>query len=198
MNEDMKQQNIAASPKILFAAITMIIVNVAFVIGVIRYWPGWESKWIALWVVFMTGFYPFIGWLSFSAVVGQLIQSENHKHTTGRSEYVDDIILTNLKSPTIHVADSGLVMASIVVSASHWQMFRSNFRRIIGGRIPTLQKTIDWGRKEVIVRLKEKAKTQGWTQLHNVRIETSIIGNVSSGKGLKTELHAYATGARNT
>ena len=199
MSENIHQQHSGISLKVLISATIILSLNLAFVMGAILFlWPGWKSGFAVWWVVFMTSVYPFIGWLSFSATVGHAIDSENQKDTMARSEYVDDIIMTNLKTPTMSAVDSGLVMASIVVAASHWQLFRSNFRRIIGGRVPILRKPLEWGRKEVIVRLKEQAKQSGWTQLHNVRIETSIIGNVANGKGLKTELHAYATGARNT
>jgi len=199
MSENIHLKHSGVSLNVLVTATVILFLNLAFVMGAILFlWPGSESGFVILWVVFMTSVYPFIGWFSFSAAVGHAIDSENQKDTMARSEYVDDIIMTNLKTPTMSAADSGLVMASIVVAASHWQLFRSGFRRIIGGRVPILQKPLDWGRKEVIVRLKEQAKQSGWTQLHNVRIETSIIGNVANGKGLKTELHAYATGARNT
>ena len=201
MGGNIHHKHSGISLNVIMAATVILFLNSAFVIGSILFlWPGFEDKsWrVGAWILFMTSVYPFIGWLSFSAAVGHTIQSENQKDTAARNEYVDDIIMTNLKSPTMSGADCGLVMASIVVAASHWQSFRSNYRRIIGGEVPILRKPLEWGRKEVIVRLKEQAKQSGWTQLHNVRIETSIIGNVAQGKGLKTELHAYATGARNT
>ena len=166
------------------------MVNIVLVAGLILFLPVW------LWGVL--ALYPYPAWLGFSATVGHVIQSENRKDTAARSEFVDDIIMTNLKSPTLNVSDSGLVMASIVVAASHWQTTKSIYRQFVGGKVPALKKPLEWGRDEVIVRLKEKAKLQGWTQLHNIRLETSVIGNVARGKGLKTELHAYATGARNT
>ncbi|MEL6500540.1 MAG: heavy metal-binding domain-containing protein, partial [Cyanobacteria bacterium J06623_1] len=75
--------------------------------------------------------------------------------------------------------------------------FASSLRNLIGGRMIVYESLLDRGRREALLRMKEQAIGWGATQVVNVRLETSNIGNQTSGKGLVAiEVIAYGTAIR--
>ena len=148
--------------------------------GIERYW----------WVLLYFWWLPV---LIFLGIISKLIYRLNVKNTEKRSLELDNIVLTNLRNPLEEVDSAMLLSSNIVISVSYIQRFFATFRFLIGGRIRTIEPLFDWGRKEVLVRLKEQAKIKfGINQIHNVRIETSSIGTF--GKSSRFEIIAYGTG----
>ncbi len=93
--------------------------------------------------------------------------------------------------------EAALFLGSVVVSADYFKMFASSLRNLVGGRVVVYESVLDRGRREAILRMKEQAISWGATQVVNVRLETSTIGNRTSGKGLVAiEVTAYGTGIR--
>ena len=84
-----------------------------------------------------------------------------------------------------------------MVSADYFKMFASALRNLVGGRVVVYESVLDRGRREAVLRMKEQAIAWGATQVVNVRLETSTIGNRTGGKGLVAiEVTAYGTGVR--
>ena len=93
--------------------------------------------------------------------------------------------------------ETALFLGSVVVSADYFKMFASALRNLVGGRVVVYESILDRGRREAILRMKEQAISWGATQVVNVRLETSTIGNQTGSKGLAAiEVVAYGTGIR--
>ena len=97
-----------------------------------------------------------------------------------------------------NIKDSGLIMANVTMGASWAQVFFAGFKSLIGGKIDSCKKVLTHGRNEALQRLREQAIAQGWSEVINVRIETSsIMANVDKGKqGGFFEVIAYGTGIK--
>ncbi len=110
-----------------------------------------------------------------------------------------DMLSTTQKPQIIdNVEDSGLIMVNVTMGASWAQVFFAGFKSLIGGRIDSYKKVLTHGRNEALQRLREQAIAQGWSEVINVRIETSnIMANVDKGKrGGFFEVIAYGTGVK--
>jgi len=98
------------------------------------------------------------------------------------------------------INESRLLVANITVGPSWWQLFLGGIRSIFGGNIVSFDKVLAYGRSEVMQRLREQAIGEGWDEVLNVRVETSMVMNkVSGGKQNKRgtlEFLAYGTGIR--
>ena len=91
-------------------------------------------------------------------------------------------------------------MANISVGPSWWQLFLGGIKSIFGGQIQSFDKILAYGRNEVMQRLREQALGEGWNEVINVRVETSMVMNKVKGKQQNKmgtlEFVAYGTGIR--
>ncbi len=85
-----------------------------------------------------------------------------------------------------------------VVALDYFKMFFAGLKKIFGGRIQSYETLLDRGKREAILRLKQKARENGVDIIVNLRIETSSIGQTAGQKkGLGCiEVFAYATGIK--
>lgn len=85
---------------------------------------------------------------------------------------------------------------SCVVALDYFKMFFTSIKKLLGGRIQSYETLLDRGRREAILRLKEKAKKENVDLIINLRIETSSIGQTAGQKGGlgSVEVFVYATG----
>jgi len=89
------------------------------------------------------------------------------------------------------VAKAEFVSGSVVISHDHFKRLLAALRKIFGGEIKAYVSLVDRGRREAILRLKEKC--QDADLIVNLRIDTSSIAKGRS-KGLGTvEVFAYGT-----
>lgn len=90
-----------------------------------------------------------------------------------------------------------LVMGECVVALDYFKMIAAGLKTIFGGRITSYETLIDRGRREAVLRMKERAAKAGCSIIINMRIETSSIGqDANHKKGLgSVEVFAYGTGA---
>ena len=112
----------------------------------------------------------------------------------------DNLSTLSTPVPERKITQTGLVMSNITVSPSWWQLFLGGIRSIFGGNIVSFDKVLAYGRSEVMQRLREQAMGEGWEEVVNVRVETSMVMNkVRGGKQNKMgtlEFLAYGTGIR--
>lgn len=95
-------------------------------------------------------------------------------------------------------SSSTLLHVSICVGPSIGQMFFMWFKSLFGGRLHSYDTVLDFGRREVMLRLKQQADRQGCTSMQNIRLETSVISFAQNqdSKRAAVEFLAFATGLR--
>ena len=88
-----------------------------------------------------------------------------------------------------------MVMASVVMSPSWVQMTIGGIMSIFGGQINVFTKVIDWARREAQQRLREKVAEEGYDEVINMRIETTMLSRTRGGKDRTSgvEILAYGT-----
>jgi uncharacterized protein YbjQ (UPF0145 family) len=114
---------------------------------------------------------------------GASLQNENHLSTASTTA-----LMSAQASALLHV--------SICVGPSIGQIFFMWFKSLFGGRLQSYDFVLEYGRREVLLRLREQAKSLGCTSIHNVRLETSVISSARNqdSKRASVEFLAFATG----
>lgn len=99
---------------------------------------------------------------------------------------------------TLAAEDEGaLYGACVVVGSDYFKVVISGIKNIFGGRLTAYESLLDRGRREAILRVKEKAAQNGCHQIINLRIETCNLNSANPKAGLPcVELFAYGTGIR--
>tara|TARA_B110000438_G_scaffold192694_1_gene184302 strand:+ start:1535 stop:2056 length:522 start_codon:yes stop_codon:yes gene_type:complete len=142
----------------------------------------------------------------YSMIFARYHQGKSQKQLLARESFVMEQLgednLHTLSNPITgrKINESRLLVANITVGPSWWQLFLGEIRSIFGGNIVSFDKVLAYGRSEVMQRLREQAIGEGWDEVLNVRVETSMVMNkVSGGKMNKRgtlEFLAYGTGIR--
>ncbi|RAH13889.1 MAG: hypothetical protein CMB20_004020 [Methanobacteriota archaeon] len=158
---------------------------------------------IALLIVFAL-FFPLA--FFYSMLFGGFHQSRMFKKLLIREKRVSETLggdnIHTLSTPINlqKISQTGLVMANISVGPSWWQLFLGGIKSIFGGQIQSFDKILAYGRNEVMQRLREQALGEGWNEVINVRVETSMVMNKVKGKQQNKmgtlEFVAYGTGIR--
>ena len=108
--------------------------------------------------------------------------------------------VTNLSKPsqTRQIESSSLVMESISVGPSWWQIMIGGIKNLFGGKIHSYDKMLTYGRRVIIHRLRVQAIQSGFDEVINLRVETAMISKKSKGddKTAAYEFTAYGTAIR--
>tara|TARA_B100001996_G_scaffold380446_1_gene367899 strand:+ start:251 stop:754 length:504 start_codon:yes stop_codon:yes gene_type:complete len=108
--------------------------------------------------------------------------------------------VSNLSNPSQarQIDSSSLVMESIAVGPSWWQMLMGSIKGLFGGKIHSYDKMLTYGRRVVIHRLRVQAIQSGFDEVINLRVETSMISKKSKNddKTAAYEFTAYGTAIR--
>ena len=108
--------------------------------------------------------------------------------------------VTNLSKPSQarQIESSSLVMESISVGPSWWQMLIGGIKNLFGGKIHSYDKMLAYGRRVIIHRLRVQAIQSGFDEVINLRVETAMISKKSKGedKTAAYEFTAYGTAIR--
>ena len=85
--------------------------------------------------------------------------------------------INNLSKPsqTNDVESSMLVMSGVTVGPSWWQMMVGGWKNFFGGEIKSFDKMLLYGRRKVLHDMRVQALQQGFDEVINVRVETSMI-----------------------
>ena len=108
--------------------------------------------------------------------------------------------VTNLSKPSQarQIESSSLVMESISVGPSWWQIMIGGIKNLFGGKIHSYDKMLTYGRRVIIHRLRVQAIQSGFDEVINLRVETAMISKKSKGddKTAAYEFTAYGTAIR--
>ncbi len=141
-------------------------------------------------------FFIFLVFLGF--VSGTIAEKKHYKSIKRREENLINIPVVNsgdFIDNSKEIDSVYFVSGSCVVALDYFKMFFAAIKQIFGGRIQSYETLIDRGRREAILRLKEKALKKNVDLIVNLRIETSSIGQTAGQKrGIgSVEVFAYAT-----
>ncbi len=90
------------------------------------------------------------------------------------------------------VAKSELVTGEVVVSGDYFKNFVASFKNVFGGRLTTFESLMDRGRREAILRMREKARQAD--MVINVKIESAMLSDLSTNGNVIPRLAVIAYG----
>lgn len=141
----------------------------------------------------------FIGTILLAYITGTLVEASHYESIERRERDLLGIPAVSSKEieETEEILEAELVSGSVVISLDHFKRFLAGLRNIVGGRIKSYETLLDRGRREAILRMKEKARQRGADIILNMRFQTSSIGVVARKKSLGCfEVLAYGTAVR--
>jgi len=132
--------------------------------------------------------------------VGTAVEADHYAKIKKKEiEYLSLPVVTSKNiEPIDHIEDAQLIYGSVVISLDYFKRFLAGLRNIFGGRIKSYETLLDRGRREAILRMKERAKVNGFDMVLNMRFQTSSIGQVTAKKGTVGcfEVMAYGTAVK--
>ncbi|MCX8093038.1 MAG: YbjQ family protein [Candidatus Goldbacteria bacterium] len=141
-------------------------------------------------------FFIFLVFLGFTS--GTIAEKSHYRSIKKREENLMHIPVVNsgdFIDNSKEIENVYFISGSCVVALDYFKMVFAAIKQIFGGRIQSYETLIDRGRREAILRLKEKAASKNVDVIINLRIETSSIGQNAGQKGGigSVEVFAYAT-----
>ena len=136
--------------------------------------------------------------LVFFFFVGGFVERRHLKSLKEREEKLEGIMVHQLKSLppgwTV-IGDPVLLAGSVVIANDYFKAFKSTLKKIIGGNLGEYERLLERGRREAIVRLKEKALAQGCNVVWNIRMDTAMMQDKRRNAS-SAEIIIYGTGMR--
>ena len=125
-------------------------------------------------------------------IIDRLANEEKALNDSGAGNPINNL---SKPSQSIEVESSTLVMSSISVGPSWWQMMLGGWKNFFGGKIESYDKMLGYGRRKVLHDMRIQALNQGFDEVINVRVETSMVTKKSKGddKTAGYEFIAYGT-----
>ncbi|MEO1146553.1 MAG: heavy metal-binding domain-containing protein [Cyanobacteria bacterium J06638_22] len=140
----------------------------------------------------------FAGLLLLGLVAGTIAENKHIGDLKVREKKVKHLNVINFGAhePLPDAQDATLVVGSVVIASDFFRYYVAAIISILGGNIGVYETLIDRGRREAILRMKEKAIALGARQVLNLRLETSNLSGESSQGGVQVEVIAYGTAIR--
>ncbi|WP_282611191.1 YbjQ family protein [Pelagibius sp. Alg239-R121] len=129
--------------------------------------------------------------LAAGLIIGTFNERRHYKSIQQREEQFQALMVFAGKSlpEGFDAVEVTLVSGGTVVAEDRFKALLAWFRNIIGGRIKSYENLLERGRREAVLRMKEKAAAEGFSIIVNTRFETARI---SQG----VEIFAYGTAAK--
>ena len=84
-----------------------------------------------------------------------------------------------------------LVTGEVVISGDYFKNFAAGLKNFFGGRLTSFESILDRGRREAVLRMREKAK--GASIIVNTRIESVMLNNFYNQSVPQCAIIAYGT-----
>ena len=140
----------------------------------------------------------FLGLLALGYFAGTYFEKQHYKSIKQRERQTRHVPLVTFgaKQAIPEAREVEMFAGSVVISSDYFKTFTLGLRNLVGGRVVVYESLLDRGRREALLRMKEKAIAWGATQVLNVRLESSTVSG-SQGRGpISIEVIAYGTGIR--
>lgn len=141
-----------------------------------------------------------LGILIIGYAFGRTIEQRHFRRLERLEQASRNFPVITLRDPpaNVRVVDCGLVHSGVVVSIDYFKRFLAGLRAIFGGRVTAYETVLDRGRREALIRLKQRAREAGCHAVINVRLETARLAS-SRGNGKGTagiEVFAFGTAVK--
>lgn len=140
---------------------------------------------------------PPILFLVVTSFIGSMIERRHYVSLRRREQASRRFPATTLAElpESWQVLDSALMTGNVVVSVDYFKRFLAGLRMLVGGRLRAYETLLDRGRREALMRLKERARERGFHAVINIRLETArLASSRRKGKGTAgVEVFAFGT-----
>jgi uncharacterized protein YbjQ (UPF0145 family) len=127
-------------------------------------------------------------------ITGSAIEKRHFQSIHRRERALENVPLLNTRQypEDRSIAKACLVTGTVVISYDYFKRFLAGLRLIFGGEVKSYVSLIDRGRREAILRMREKHPDADL--IVNLRTETSSISKGRRRRGIGTvEVVAYGT-----
>lgn len=140
-------------------------------------------------------FFIFLILIFLGYVFGRSAESRHFSSIRKRELKFLSFPITNTKQIfETQVEEAFLVTGTVVISVDYFKRILAGLRMFFGGRVSSYETLIDRGRREALLRMKEKALHMGAKSIYNVRIETASISKSDNNSNVGAiEVVAYGT-----
>jgi uncharacterized protein YbjQ (UPF0145 family) len=140
--------------------------------------------------LYLLPYLPFFLLLLLGLVTGTVAVKRHEKSLAEREKALGDFVLTTVERP--EGVNAALVTGSTVIAFDFFRRIAIVLRKVIGGRFRMHERMMERARREALLRMAEKAKDQGASSVHNIRLINSNLGHSGSAMG-GCEVLAYGT-----
>ena len=142
----------------------------------------------------MIGLTVFLVLLALGYGVGQYAERRHYHSIIEREARLNALpAIASRYPPTEPHYEQALVIGSTVVSVDYFKRFLAALRNLFGGRVISYESLLDRGRRESLLRMKERAEALGACMVFNVKYETASISKGRRETIGSIEVLAYGT-----
>ena len=94
------------------------------------------------------------------------------------------------------VRNCGLVCSSVVIGCDNFKSFLAALLNLFGGNISVYESVLDRGRREAILRIREKAYAKNADIVMNIKLETVMLSPFGTRGQPKVCVTAYGTAVK--
>ena len=111
------------------------------------------------------------------AFTGRYFERKHLKELDERErELKGSILVHNRKHPFIEGnVEARMYSGEVVIAADRFKTWLARWRQLVGGKIGSLAPVVERARREALLRAAEKASSDGFTELGNVRYNTASL-----------------------
>lgn len=134
--------------------------------------------------------------LGFTFLTGTIIEKRHFKNIQKREIALIKKPIINFGAKTWHtnkkIKKIELVTGEVVISGDYFKNFVASLKNFFGGRLTTFESIMDRGRREAILRMREKAR--GANFIINTRIESVMLNETYGQESVpQCAIIAYGT-----
>lgn len=110
-------------------------------------------------------------------IIGTYNERRHYRSIRQReAKYRQLTVLTGASLPPgVQATETKLVTGATVVAKDRFKALLAWFRMIFGGRVGSYERLLERGRREAVLRMQEKAATEGFSLVINSRFSTATI-----------------------
>ena len=128
-----------------------------------------------------------IGLLMLGLIAGGLAERRHLRSLEEREARHRGVLITDLKSfPQLAPGPRPpkLVVAEVVIASDYLKSFLASLRQIFGGEMRSLGTLMTRGRREIVMRLVQQARAEGYNAICNMRMVSVDIGGATTRRGV--------------